>query len=225
MDDKILRRIKKCLALSKSSNEHEAAALRQAQKLMKKHSVTAEDVSLADVGRTARRTGRTDNPTVWLSYLVATVAKAFGVRAIYGRNVRGKQVVNFVGIKPRDELAGYAYDVLFRQLRRQRQAHYQSLSRHKRSNRIRRADLFAQYWAIGVMGKVTAFAVASKEDALMQRAVTQFFPGLTKVTLDTKPSWNCLDLLSALAGKRAGKNARLDQGLNPGASPTQPSPC
>lgn len=43
-------KIKKCLALSKSDNPHEAAAaLRQAQKLMALYKVDALDVSLADV--------------------------------------------------------------------------------------------------------------------------------------------------------------------------------
>ena len=46
--DKILDKIKKCLALSSSSNEHEAAiALRQAQKLMELHGISDIDVKAA----------------------------------------------------------------------------------------------------------------------------------------------------------------------------------
>ncbi len=46
---KVLDKIAKCLALSKSANEHEAAAaLRQAQKLMVAHALTEEDVGLVE---------------------------------------------------------------------------------------------------------------------------------------------------------------------------------
>ncbi|EFC87015.1 hypothetical protein NEIMUCOT_06561 [Neisseria mucosa ATCC 25996] len=46
----VLEKIKKCLALSKSANEHEAAqAMKQAQVLMKKYEVDAVDVVLSEV--------------------------------------------------------------------------------------------------------------------------------------------------------------------------------
>ena len=45
--EKIIDKIKKCLALAKSDNPHEAAtALRQAQKLMEQHNLTEQDISL-----------------------------------------------------------------------------------------------------------------------------------------------------------------------------------
>ena len=48
--EKALDKIKKCLALSKSANEHEAAqALRQAQALMEKYEVNAVDIALSRV--------------------------------------------------------------------------------------------------------------------------------------------------------------------------------
>ena len=48
--EKILDKIKKCLALSKSANEHEAAqALKQAQALMEKYEVNAVDIALSEV--------------------------------------------------------------------------------------------------------------------------------------------------------------------------------
>ena len=47
--DKILDKIKKCLALSASSNEHEAeAALRQARKMMETHGITDLDIQAAE---------------------------------------------------------------------------------------------------------------------------------------------------------------------------------
>ena len=51
--ERAIRKIKHCLALSASSNEHEAAAaMRQAQKLMAKYRLTETQVNLSDVGMT-----------------------------------------------------------------------------------------------------------------------------------------------------------------------------
>lgn len=47
---KVLEKIKKCLALSKSANEHEAAqALKQMQALMREYGISDADVALSDI--------------------------------------------------------------------------------------------------------------------------------------------------------------------------------
>ena len=49
--ERVIRKIKRCLALSKSSNENEAAtAMRQAQALMREYRLTEMEVHLSDVG-------------------------------------------------------------------------------------------------------------------------------------------------------------------------------
>lgn len=61
--ENILRKIQKCLALSKSANEHEASvALRQAQKLMELHNVSEEGLLLADVTSDGAPSVSTRNP-------------------------------------------------------------------------------------------------------------------------------------------------------------------
>jgi hypothetical protein len=48
--ERVIRKIKRCLALSKSSNENEAAtAMHQAQALMREYRLTELDVRLSDV--------------------------------------------------------------------------------------------------------------------------------------------------------------------------------
>ena len=48
--EKVLDKIKKCLALGESANEHEAAqAIRQAQMLMKKYGISEIDIELSAV--------------------------------------------------------------------------------------------------------------------------------------------------------------------------------
>jgi hypothetical protein len=47
--DDLLRKIRACLRLSKSANEHEAAAaLRQAQALMREHGISPREAALED---------------------------------------------------------------------------------------------------------------------------------------------------------------------------------
>ena len=58
-----LRRIRACLRLSASSEPHEAAAaLRQAQALMREYGVTASEADLADVHTETRPMGRALRP-------------------------------------------------------------------------------------------------------------------------------------------------------------------
>ena len=223
MDDKILRRIKKCLALAKSSNPHEAAAaLRQAQKLMKKHGVSADQVELSDVGQATRRAGRAEKPPLYTTYLIHTICKAFGVLPMYawdGPDWLRKRTVHFIGINPAPELAGYAYDVLLRQLRRDRNSHYKELHRHKRANRIRRSDIFAEQWVHAVYERVAAFARTSQEEDLTRRALAALFPDAQPITARAASVNDQRDMESGLAGAVAGKRAQLNQGLNPGAAP------
>ena len=59
--DRILRKIERCLALSRSANEHEAGtALRQAQHLMDEYGVSEIDVAASTIDRVAVKspTGR-----------------------------------------------------------------------------------------------------------------------------------------------------------------------
>jgi hypothetical protein len=66
--DEALLKIKKCMALSKSAEPHEAAvALRQAQKLMEQFSVNEQDMSLLDVHEEARK-GKEVSGHRWAGY-------------------------------------------------------------------------------------------------------------------------------------------------------------
>lgn len=54
--DEALQKIKKCLALAASPEQHEAAAaMRQAQKLMQQFGLSEVDVSLADVSEAGQK--------------------------------------------------------------------------------------------------------------------------------------------------------------------------
>lgn len=81
---KILDKIKKCLALSASSNEHEAeAALRQARKLMEAHGITDLDVQAAEADERRAKSGAKNQPSNWETMLACKIADAFGCRVIF----------------------------------------------------------------------------------------------------------------------------------------------
>ncbi|MFC6631502.1 recombinase family protein [Acinetobacter beijerinckii] len=108
--DDVLRRLKKCLALTKSSNEFEAAAaLRQVQTLMIKYNLTELDVQLSDINEHYYQTNhiRKKMVEVRLAQMVADVFEC----GFYIKNTKNKQFV-FYGISPNTDIAVYSYEVL-----------------------------------------------------------------------------------------------------------------
>ncbi|MFW1963439.1 DUF2786 domain-containing protein [Acinetobacter baumannii] len=108
--DDVLRRLKKCLALTKSSNEFEAAAaLRQVQSLMKKYNLTELDVQLSDINEQYYQTDhkRKKMVEIRLAQMIADVFEC----GFYINNTQNKQFV-FYGVSPNTDIAVYSYEVL-----------------------------------------------------------------------------------------------------------------
>lgn len=137
--DKLLRKIKKLLALSKSTNPHEAAsALAMAQKLMTENQLNQSQVEFSQTHskqKTAMKSAR------YVHMLISVVTKAFGVEGYlsnaypgndYGEN---KMHVVFYGAEERPEIASYCFDVLYRRLQAARKAFLDTQS--KRLNVVR----------------------------------------------------------------------------------------
>lgn len=119
---KILDRIKKCLALAADgSNESEAAtALRQARKLMDMYGVTSTDIELSEIVM-HERVVNTNLFTHWQNQLIETVKNIFGIEVLYRRRGNRKRgSIIFVGPQSSIELAEYLYEVLHSQLHHDR---------------------------------------------------------------------------------------------------------
>lgn len=115
-DDKILDKIKKCLALASSANEHEAAAaLRQAQKLMEQHGLTDQDVLASQASEAGAKAGAVTKPAQWEATLAARIANAFGCELVFSRRTWTTAEWRFIGAGSAPEVATYAYQVLLRQ--------------------------------------------------------------------------------------------------------------
>jgi hypothetical protein len=220
--DEALKKIKKCLALSRSANEHEAAAaLRHAQKLMQAYGLAEEDVSLSDVS-SVRVKARSTAANRWELALVHLVADAFGcetfgsVQGAYnaaGNFVRTQHWV-FVGIDTAPEVAGYAAEVLIRKCATARLEHIAKQPKTcKTITKTTRGDAFAIGWVSGVAGKVEAFAQSGKNEALLLAYMQREHPNLvpTKVRDTTKK--RRVDDGHIAAGFRAGKAAELHRGV------------
>lgn len=131
IDPKILGKIKKCLALSSSDNPNEAAtAMRQAHALMVAHGVSAEQITMADIGEAQAKchTMARNKPAQWEGALAAMVGKAFGCQMMLQRFAiidNPKKALNegsyiFVGITAQAQVAAYTFNVLSRKCKKAR---------------------------------------------------------------------------------------------------------
>lgn len=219
--DKIIDKIKKCLALSASSNEHEAAAaLRQARKLMEAHSVSDAEMLAAGATEHRQRAGAQLTPSLWEMKLATCVGDAFGCRTIFGsggRYGRASSKWIFIGCAPAPEIAGYAFEVLYRQCKRARETYIKtSLKRCKTTTKTRRADLFCEGWVVTVVGKIKAFAGTEKQDEAIDAYVASKFPALSGLNARNRNDGRSLrdnEVGDLIAGRLKGRDAELNRGV------------
>lgn len=217
--EKIIDKIKKCLALSASSNEHEAAAaLRQAKKLMEQHGISDLDMQAAEAGETRARAGAAKYPANWETGLASRIADAFACRIIFTRNIlNGCGEWVFVGTGAAPEIAEYAFKVLFRQCKAARAAHIKRrLSRCKPGARTRRADLFCEGWVHAVTGLIEAFAGGETNPGAIDAYMATRYPRLSDLKSRDRSDGRKLqdhDYNDLAAGRHQGKDAKLNRGL------------
>lgn len=158
MKDDILRRIKRCMALTQSSNENEAAiALKQARKLMQEHGITEQHVLAAEITELPTVTNVRRSVPTWNLKLHRTVAEALDCEHIirwWEKGSRPCEMV-FIGEKLSVEVAEYAYMVLHRQLVKARKEFIKTdLKRmRKQANKTKMADAYCLAWTNAVYAK------------------------------------------------------------------------
>ena len=220
--DDALKKIKKCLALSRSANEHEAAAaLRQAQALMREHGLREQDVSLADVAEVKVKAYSTA-ANAWELRLVRVIAEAFGCETFgqlsghyngAGNFVRTRHWV-FVGMHSAPAVAGYACEVLARQCAKARLAHIGKQPKNcKPITKTARGDAFAIGWVSAVRGMVERFAQPATDKALLLAYIDANHGELkTGKARDTSKARKT-DVGHFIAGCHAGEKAELHRGV------------
>jgi hypothetical protein len=170
--ERALNRIKKCLALGQSANEHEAeAALRQAQVLMQRYQIDENDPALLGVTETVGRSMGNQRPAQWEVNLAASVARIYGCEWMYRmvpkwvrKEIPGEFGWVFVGVDPAPEIAQYAMAVMLRQCQRARRDYMATELKRVRhaANKTARADQYCRGWVYAATKAVQQFAGQSQ---------------------------------------------------------------
>lgn len=217
--ERVIRKIKRCLALGQSSNPNEAeTALRQARAMMDKYRLSEVDVALAEVGGYVLSVGKS-RMQGWEKVLAKTAAEAFRCRVILcpGPTLR----LLYVGVMPAAELSAYAYDSLRAQLILAK-ARYQKA--RPGAGRAKVND-FCMAWVIAVGNKITEFAKANAGEADTQnalvviqqkesRAISQWIEQKFGETTRAMVKGRKLDADAAAMGSAAGSKARLNTAIH-----------
>jgi hypothetical protein len=162
--EKLISRLKKCLALSASPEPHEAAAaLRHAQKIMKELDLTEADLLGLEMADTVVKTREGFGSCRTMNFLVSVIMEAFGVQCIYERNPgsAGRLNVRYVGPRDRVLLSEYSHRVVWRAMQAQWD---EFLSKHPwmKGNGGKR-QAFHLGWLCAVRDKIEAIVPAEDE--------------------------------------------------------------
>jgi len=165
VDDRVMDKIKKCLALSKSPEPAEAAAaLRQAQKLMEHYGISMTDLSVADIGHLiVKSKSAVSKVKPYELRIVNTVARAFGCELVWtsGNSYAADPFgyFTFIGMKSQIEVASYTAQVLLRKHTAARAKFTQALPKFaSREFKVMQADGFSMGWATAIAKTVQEFA-------------------------------------------------------------------
>lgn len=217
---KILDKIKKCLALSKSPEPHEAAAaLRQARKLMEIHGIDEHDLSdadyvsetvdvpiqvsmpsvTADVKRIMKgKKPRSPNPPRILEMVVALMMRAFGVNPVFEMTRRVSDyswTIRYFGPATRVPVAAYTHRIVWRALTGAWNGY---LKAHPEIKGVKDARTsFMVGWIAGVAQTVERFATPDNEAAAIARAMGRHYGRTLAVTEGTSKQKLYGSLMSA----------------------------
>lgn len=213
---KTLEKIKKCLALAQSANEHEAAiALRQAQALMREHGVSELDVLTVDVSTCDMRSRAKRAPAQWEMTLMNRIAHAFDCElAFHHGDDEGRWV--FIGVGSAAEVAQYTAAVMLRQALKARDAYSaKKLARVTvRENKVRRADLFCTGW-VSVATSLVVGSGRPAHPALLAYMHVQYgkAASITGNNRNESRKLREYEYGDYAAGQAAGHGAQLNRGL------------
>lgn len=216
--EKILSKIQKLLNLSKSSNEHEAAAaLQLAQKLMAEHDISIVDLDFAKLSsKECKDVIKSKQLYAWSVNLACLVRDAFCVEIVrsykssedfYGW---GGSTITFIGVTHKVEVAAYCYEVLSRSITEARKEFNKRTPSCK--DKWKLSDAFCEGWVNAVKSKVVVLAMGEEEAKLVAVYTSKLMGELTPSTASSKVS-SYKELEAMHEGKLAGKDVNLHHGV------------
>jgi len=214
--DDLLRKIRACLQLSKSANEHEAAAaLRQAQALMRMHGVSCAEALAGDVQERSAKTGRRGADVHQsMHLLIQLVGTLFRCQSVLSCGVGSPVVCVFYGVGADPEIAAYALAALRVQMDRACKARIARV--RKRENREARGEVFRRGWVAAVHRMMLSeLAPSTLDEIIKAKQVAYKAARFERIEPATGKSITAKAIKASdfVAGIAAGKNARLNSGI------------
>ena len=211
----LLKKIQRCMALSKSANEHEATtALAIAQRLIAQYGVDQDELDTLDVEEATARRHPSQTAPRWETLLASAV-----VRAIRCSQILDGRERRFVGIGPAPEIAAYAFTVLLRQIKRARGRYIaEQLPRVRTAARKRaRADAYCEGWATSVFTAIAAlYPRLEPEERVTNHLAKRFGDQLT--TIESRAAKGARTDNDWLHGRIAGSKVELHHGVDRSAA-------
>lgn len=224
---KVLRRLKKILALQNSDNPGEAAAaLHQANILMAKHGLTSLGVAHSSI-KEAEIALSGAEMAKWENCISKVILQSLGVAAclrMYPKAPgfkRPKAVLVFIGESCRAQIAVYAYEALRKKFRKDLRVAFNHLQSGVLGNAATKSitqnqkNIYAHAWCEAIKKKVEALAPAvpaSVESYMLTRVPTPVASAPEKKPR-TKSQVNPTNYYMYLKGLKDGQSVDLHKGL------------
>lgn len=214
MSNDAIRKIEKCLALSKSSNEHEAAAaLRQANKLMAAYNITPEALQASTIGAAQAKTDSWTRPPAWEMQLLRTINKAFACQAVLNMGCgvfKRLTLITYIGVKHQAELAAYTHEVIRRQVVNARSKFVAELG-GTRGQKMAAGETFCQAYVESINAQIVALANTPEQDAAITDRKQQLLGNSGNTYKAAQRGW---DGAAHAAGSAAAKGASLHRPMH-----------
>lgn len=237
-DEKVLDRIKKCLALAESRNPNEAAtAIKMAQRLMNKHNLEHFDVMVKRKTSSVKLNMKLQKH---VDLLIRYIGSAFGCDIIYeseSTNVnlwnemyqcyqlrlRFHQKVSFIGTEHAATVAMYAFENLHRLMTDARKEFMGSLhGNSRRKTKTEKSDAFALGWVMAVGRNLPQMDVAQNVIADTQAYIDKHFGSLEIVHVRPMDEDKMMDQM--ISGYQTGLHVNVHTGVD-GSAESESNPA
>lgn len=206
---KIITKIQKCLRLAESGNPNEAAAaLRQAQGMMRKYSISEAEIQSLQIEESSASSGGYYNPPYWALALSQLVAEAFDCQVFLARRETSHPQFRYIGLQHAASVAAYSFTVLYRQLRQARRVFMRELALDDKREIRRQGNVFAQAWLYRITSVVAEFVADTETRIAVAEYVQTHYGDTTDCLRDpTDPEANDYDVI--LSGLQAANAVQL----------------
>lgn len=214
-----LQKIRKCLALAKSSEPHEAAAaMRQAQKLMEQFGVDHPEILAASVTEEWSKSGASKTPASYEVHLVSVICNTFGCEVMFTRRLSKNQLAieagySFIAAEPIPEIAAYTFAVLRRQMLKARTEYISTALKRYKKNKTAAADLFCRGWVQAIQRQVASVKPTEEQEEAISAYKRINYGETTKLKSSERKISGSNSINHLHNGWVVGQNAKLSRGV------------